>query len=69
MHQILVLYYSRHGNTRQLARHIGRGIYGRALPHLQAWHSNAVLATSRRLPRVDEGAARSGSPPGRGRGG
>ncbi|KJG00344.1 NAD(P)H:quinone oxidoreductase [Photobacterium angustum] len=26
MHQILVLYYSRHGNTRQLARHIGRGI-------------------------------------------
>ncbi|PSV24185.1 NAD(P)H:quinone oxidoreductase [Photobacterium sp. GB-56] len=26
MHKILVLYYSRHGNTRQLARHIGRGI-------------------------------------------
>ncbi|EAR54814.1 putative Trp repressor-binding protein [Photobacterium sp. SKA34] len=26
MQKILVLYYSRHGNTRQLARHIGRGI-------------------------------------------
>ncbi|PQJ67695.1 NAD(P)H:quinone oxidoreductase [Photobacterium angustum] len=26
MHKILVLYYSRHGNTRQLARHISRGI-------------------------------------------
>lgn len=26
MHKILVLYYSRHGNTRQLARHIARGI-------------------------------------------
>ncbi|WP_064602327.1 NAD(P)H:quinone oxidoreductase [Photobacterium sp. J15] len=26
MRKILVLYYSRHGNTRQLARHIARGI-------------------------------------------
>lgn len=26
MHSILVLYYSRHGSTRQLARHIARGI-------------------------------------------
>ena len=26
MHKILVLYYSRHGGTQQLARHIGRGI-------------------------------------------
>lgn len=26
MHKILVLYYSKQGNTRQLARHIGRGI-------------------------------------------
>ncbi|PSW09784.1 NAD(P)H:quinone oxidoreductase [Photobacterium sanctipauli] len=26
MHQILVLYYSRHGSTRQLARQIARGI-------------------------------------------
>ncbi|SMY38787.1 NAD(P)H:quinone oxidoreductase [Photobacterium andalusiense] len=26
MIKILVLYYSQHGNTRQLARHIGRGI-------------------------------------------
>ncbi|UTV28322.1 NAD(P)H:quinone oxidoreductase [Photobacterium atrarenae] len=26
MHQLLVLYYSRHGSTRQLARHIARGI-------------------------------------------
>ncbi|WP_318512731.1 NAD(P)H:quinone oxidoreductase [Photobacterium leiognathi] len=26
MQKILVLYYSKHGNTRQLARHIGRGI-------------------------------------------
>ncbi|MCW8331775.1 NAD(P)H:quinone oxidoreductase [Photobacterium sp. SDRW27] len=26
MHKLLVLYYSRHGNTRQLARHIARGI-------------------------------------------
>ncbi|MGF1688260.1 NAD(P)H:quinone oxidoreductase [Photobacterium japonica] len=26
MHSLLVLYYSRHGSTRQLARHIARGI-------------------------------------------
>ncbi|GHA63123.1 NAD(P)H:quinone oxidoreductase [Photobacterium aphoticum] len=26
MHRLLVLYYSRHGSTRQLARHIARGI-------------------------------------------
>ncbi len=35
MHNILVLYYSRHGNTETMARHIARGVESH--PDCQAW--------------------------------
>lgn len=54
MHKLLVLYYSRHGNTRQLARQIARGIE-------QIAGCEAVLRT---VADIDSQGAVSGSPSG-----
>ncbi|QUJ66850.1 NAD(P)H:quinone oxidoreductase [Photobacterium sp. GJ3] len=54
MHQILVLYYSRHGSTRQLARQIARGI-------AQIPGCEAVLRT---VPDIDDHAQLMSQPSG-----